>query len=771
MSVNDFALADKFGYTPFFQDDYAMELVKINNVKKLLEFIKNNRNCPPVLLDYTDFLIYQPLGMTVEESFKYDDKKTGSSRKLKLRVDVSGEKKLVDFSRNTVFTIEFDNDNRPLFSIIFTYEGAMGTRNVETSAVVISSSSYGDIEAVREYLLINEDPGAREVIIKAFRTAFRRVGSAEMLNDLYKFTPSFVLQDRGDEQLWEDMQQLLNFDEASIFDDASGALVQLLAGFNNTEMLYDKLYEGPGQVMRLYDLINGKHVEPFLAFLRILAALHGIEDESNRLKVYKGKNYRLFIDAKSGSRPGISIRNYYLKDQPADKLWDSQLDPKRFSVDLGNLAMNTEVLNPMAMVLFEDKDTGESALVPVLYIKYMDDMQRWEALIELVGLSLTVISLLGSLGVIATGVRGVLLWLAVGDLVLSTADLLMQSEDIKKALQQTEGGRWLVDNWNNISLVGGGVLLSAVLVRGILKAAPDIIATLVKKSGSKELLDLYMRMYAAAVMRMEIRGSARGTLRMVSMSELRSYSTSPSWQNVVCKGMEETGLTLVVGKEARVVRNATSSGILGQSGTRTAVIGNDQYAVLWKGEVIHSGDFASARERLKYIFSREISEVRIWLDNFIQTVGQVKYGDSLLSQVAINYRKGLGKNGNHRGNIAVFAYEDEFGKIQIKEFTTFKNQTEALAAGFLSSPHAERIGIHYFRSMGIPFSRIKAVYSELEFCSFDFDNCQRLLRRLCPNALKSFSYVYPGRRGDQLWVVRSASVKQRAKDLENILKN
>lgn len=758
MSVNDFALADKFGYTPFFQDDYAMELVKINNVKKLLEFIKNNRNCPPVLLDYTDFLIYQPLGMTVEESFKYDDKKTGSSRKLKLRVDVSGEKKLVDFSRNTVFTIEFDNDNRPLFSIIFTYEGAMGTRNVETSAVVISSSSYGDIEAVREYLLINEDPGAREVIIKAFRTAFRRVGSAEMLNDLYKFTPSFVLQDRGDEQLWEDMQQLLNFDEASIFDDASGALVQLLAGFNNTEMLYDKLYEGPGQVMRLYDLINGKHVEPFLAFLRILAALHGIEDESNRLKVYKGKNYRLFIDAKSGSRPGISIRNYYLKDQPADKLWDSQLDPKRFSVDLGNLAMNTEVLNPMAMVLFEDKDTGESALVPVLYIKYMDDMQRWEALIELVGLSLTVISLLGSLGVIATGVRGVLLWLAVGDLVLSTADLLMQSEDIKKALQQTEGGRWLVENWNNISLIGGGVLLSTVLIKGILQAAPDIIATLVKQSGSQELLDLYMRIYAAAVIRMEIRGASRGTLRMVSMSELRSYSTSPSWQNVVCKGMEETGLTLVVGKETRVVRNATSSGILGQSGTRTAVIGNDQYAVLWKGEVIHSGDFSSTQSRLKYIFENGTDAVK-WLDNFIDTVGLVKYGDSKLSNLAIEYRRSLGANANHRGNVTVFQYTDEKGVSHTRVFSTDGE----------SKKHAERIAKETLEEEGISFDRVTHIFSEYAPCELEGAYCKRMLRDFFPNAKVSFSWEYPGTRQNKEAIkARRISKEKRDKEFYKI---
>lgn len=764
MSVNDFTLVEKFGYTPFFQDDYTVELVKINNVKKLIQFIKNNRNCPPVVLDYVDFLIYQPLGTTVEESFVFDDKKTGSSRKLNLKIEVNKGKTPVGFSGNSVFNVEFNEENRPLFKIIFTYEGAMGTRNSETSAVVITSSLYDDIEAVREYLLINEAPGAKEIIIKEFRKAFRRVGSVKMLNDLYKFTPSFVLQDRGDEQLWKDMQLLLNFDEASIFDDSSAALVRLLAGFNNTEMLYDKLYESSAQVIRLYDLINGKHVEPFLAFLGILAAFHGNENESNLLKVYKGKNYSLFIDTKLGNIPGISIKNYYARDQP-EEFWKAG-DIEQFNVDLGDLQLNTGFLNPMTMVMFENKETGENALVPVLYLKYMDDKEFWEALIDLVGLTLTVISILGSLGIIATGVKGVLLWLAVGDLVLSNADLLMQSDDIKNALQQTEGGRWLVENWNNISLIGGGVLLSTVLVKGILQAAPDIIATLVKKSGSRELLDLYMRMYAAVVIRMEIRSSVEGTLRMISISELRSFSTGPTWQNLVCKGMEETGLTLVVGKEARVVRNATSSGFLGQTGTQTAVIGNDQYSIIWKGEVIHSGDFSSAQSRLKYIFERVAEDVVKWADNFIDTVGLVKYGDSKLSNLAMEYRRALGMRADHKGNIAIFQYTDESGKSHTRIFSTIEEKLFAT-----DKRHAERIGKEALEAEGIPLDGVTHIFSEYAPCELGGAECKDLLETFFPKAKVSYSYEYPGTDSDPIGIkARQLSREKRAKDFIKLFK-
>lgn len=40
MSVNDFNLAERFGYKPFFQDDYTEEMIRISDIKKNIQFIK-----------------------------------------------------------------------------------------------------------------------------------------------------------------------------------------------------------------------------------------------------------------------------------------------------------------------------------------------------------------------------------------------------------------------------------------------------------------------------------------------------------------------------------------------------------------------------------------------------------------------------------------------------------------------------------------------------------------------------------------------------------
>ncbi|HEY8934014.1 MAG TPA: nucleic acid/nucleotide deaminase domain-containing protein [Cyclobacteriaceae bacterium] len=138
------------------------------------------------------------------------------------------------------------------------------------------------------------------------------------------------------------------------------------------------------------------------------------------------------------------------------------------------------------------------------------------------------------------------------------------------------------------------------------------------------------------------------------------------------------------------------------------------------------------------------------------TLNKVVLGSEDLSQFAVNFRKTLSAP-NHKGNVAVFEYLDNSGNLVKKAFTT--------VVGVAS--HSEELAIDFFNSQNIPKVNIKRIYSELEPCELAGHTCKAKLSENFPSSQKSFSYDYPGGVDN---TIRSASVKQRYIDLENLLK-
>ncbi|MGB6093436.1 MAG: nucleic acid/nucleotide deaminase domain-containing protein [Moheibacter sp.] len=148
---------------------------------------------------------------------------------------------------------------------------------------------------------------------------------------------------------------------------------------------------------------------------------------------------------------------------------------------------------------------------------------------------------------------------------------------------------------------------------------------------------------------------------------------------------------------------------------------------------------------------------------------KVAYGESELSKSAIIFRKSLGNAKRHNGNIAIVEYIDDVGKSVRKEFTTL-TEPEWKALGYDDKPHAERIMADWILDNNIPKEKVTKIYSELEPCNFEDHKCKKLLETLFPNAEKEFSYDYPGILGDNLKSVRDASIKERANDMNKLVK-
>ena len=140
---------------------------------------------------------------------------------------------------------------------------------------------------------------------------------------------------------------------------------------------------------------------------------------------------------------------------------------------------------------------------------------------------------------------------------------------------------------------------------------------------------------------------------------------------------------------------------------------------------------------------------------------KITLGSDDMSQFAIQFRKTLSAP-SHRGNIAVFEYMDNNGKLVKKAFTTEIG----------SAMHSEEIAIDFFNSHNIPKQNIKRIYSELEPCSLEEHMCKSQLQSNYPNAEIKYSYDYPGgnNASQEIINIRRNSVNVRANELDKLLK-
>ena len=148
----------------------------------------------------------------------------------------------------------------------------------------------------------------------------------------------------------------------------------------------------------------------------------------------------------------------------------------------------------------------------------------------------------------------------------------------------------------------------------------------------------------------------------------------------------------------------------------------------------------------------------------LNPIGKVVYGQTKLSAFAINFRKTL-LTPKHNGNIAVFEFIGESGKLETKAFTTLTDD-ELRKFGFDKKLHAEELGFNWLKDQGIKNDRVVRIYSELEPCMLGDHKCKQQIAKKFPDAKVSYSYSFT--RHPQ---VMKKAVAERAKDLNKLIKN
>lgn len=137
-------------------------------------------------------------------------------------------------------------------------------------------------------------------------------------------------------------------------------------------------------------------------------------------------------------------------------------------------------------------------------------------------------------------------------------------------------------------------------------------------------------------------------------------------------------------------------------------------------------------------------------------VGKVPMEESDLGRMALKHR--IDNAMWHDGNVAVFEYKDNEGKLQ------------HLVQGTLPTTrkHAERLALEKLAADGIPAKNVRRIYSVLEPCEVGSggihgEGCKTMIDSYFPAAKVTYSYDYAGRFTDTK-PGRTASLEKRAAD-------
>lgn len=606
------------------------------------------------------------------------------------------------------------------------------------------------------------------LIGKYFQRALLATTDKADLNELYKKAPLFALEwlvgpGQFTSVMWQEhLPLLLSYDNSGLLSfvrDSSHAVVNLLQGIKDMRFLYDELKKNPGLIKTIYanmdgsSAFKGADISNRKIFSSLLNAIcyHNI-DKCTRT------GERFYVDDTRKPDSNINSGNDIYKD----KIFLAQLTKRTFKEEIiidgddrpNSAGQSFEVpvsrfqpddggnyYHPMDMVILQDEN-GLQVEVTALFVKDIADELEWAEIMDSVRLGINIFVMVVSLATLMAGPGAFLCVLSTIDLSLAGADSVILG--LKEELMRAEGGGEFLALWEKVYVIGGIATAGPLVVTGLFSAGARLWAKL--SSGGAR--DFVAAVLTRIVMETRISSFELSAFRVIPWEEVRTLSPgAAAIRASVCKGMEELGIVMGIG--------------------RSAETGEDLYFILWKGDVVEAGDFVKVRGRLTEIMRNGVSKAVEWLDNYFDTVGLVKYGESKLSNFAIKYRTGLGKlAARHNGNVAVFQYLDNNGQVQVRAFSTAKKARN----GTSDTKHAEIVGKETLEAEGISFSRVTHIFSELEPCELVSGGCKRVLKKYFPNCKISYSYRYPGKDKDLgMMLIRRESVRLRGKDLKKLV--
>lgn len=361
---------------------------------------------------------------------------------------------------------------------------------------ILETNTYEGLEYLAQFIGYDIE-AFKATIIQQYKKAITEAGNdKDKLDIVYEIIPDFILTLlKTDQQMYADIWTLLdqNLSDTLGRDENKGILnILKTLQKKNAKKLYEKLYERPLWVMRLYKTFSGDDKKNFVALIMDLCRYNKNAPGANQ-KIYLPNSYwpsNLQLTA-NWSQNKIKIQNTItILNNLGNAVSYSTGGLFPSAVNEHKKIYEGAPLNPMDLIgvrstLEIDNDkklTKEANSNQVaLFIKYKVDELFQETFWDVVNVATTLAGGYGAIEILTIEGTGKLLkTLVVIELTKTIVDLVMLSDNAKKALKEAGLGV-IVDNWTTISITADLTFLSL-----------DLLISLAKygRKGAKVLKDI-----------------------------------------------------------------------------------------------------------------------------------------------------------------------------------------------------------------------------------------------------------------------------------------
>ncbi|WP_288377018.1 hypothetical protein [Chryseobacterium culicis] len=519
------------------------------------------------------------------------------------------------------YDIKIDTQGEEI-EYILTYHYVQVFAKKTDVALILKTDNAFDFITLLKYL--NIKPASETFINDEFRKAFSKVESSDnKLSWLYENAYPSAIKDRKDEQLWNDLLRLSQYDGEKWFVDTGSAVMNIAQNFSDIKWIIDKLKANQETLMEIYETISDYETKS--AFATIVNAFIILEGNNLHKPVFlKGRLYSLDKFTPTAENKLFRIINQKI------------ISTKIISSNMGAVTSQNFVtvedanLNPCDLVIIEDTDIKMSLKKPVktapnaaIMLYYMADNANHEELVKMLRITLDVAAILA-----AAYSGGTSLLIRFAEAGLALTDIVMIDEGVRKFLLEN-GGEWFVENWDTIYLMAGLGFLSKVIINGILTKGPVLLESLKNVKNISKNWVLFKRDLEKLIKELEAYEARQAAIMTNEIDEVVIKGDRYAlWRKVLnLSSSQEKYLE-------QVVRELQFKGI------SLKKIAEESYEVFYNGEKLKVGSsqsLAKLLQKLYFVSSKNFE--RVLYSYFISVEESLVFIDDVAKELAKN---GLG---------------------------------------------------------------------------------------------------------------------------------
>lgn len=356
-------------------------------------------------------------------------------------------------------------------------------------AVVIYTSQFEAFLTLAKSIALKPSADIDSYLERRYRfyaAAFRKAydveqiaasSNFELVHNFYQIIPEPCLRALSDDEMLLDLKKLLVFDAFSIFKDSGYVMLKILKNLSSPKVAYDFLRNEPSLTVEIFDQINGyEKTTEFCNFLTALSLIYQPVESPEQLPVVlMGGEYSLDKTNFFTDNGMVRITVYRSQQLYGGFSGDDEDPVKEVTIESKTFDQS---FNPLDLVILRNAETGEEQVVCALYVQYLVELAVWKTIVDAIVITLNIISIFISAGLIVRGAIGLIRLFAAADIAISAIDIALQNQAFVDYLSQTETGKWFVENWTTLSMITLSGVMSIQLAENVIRRSDDFIRRL-----------------------------------------------------------------------------------------------------------------------------------------------------------------------------------------------------------------------------------------------------------------------------------------------------